>query len=366
MDNNPKNQPNVSIISRLPEDHFGTLTSQVLNHLTHGQSCVVYSLPGGGVDYFSKQIQLLIHQKYPKVNTITLSMEMENDKISVIKKEISKLAKNKIQDEIDIKKYLENKKLIIIINDVASLKYKKFYKYLNALRRINKDNLTTLSTGYTSLYLKSNEFLKRAYHVFHPMYRIANFDYEGVKQIIKINNDHYGWEVPLSLSKKILFLSGGLPSLVKHISYEVEKKGKKILKMKKKLMKTQPINYRLTQIANLIPKLSLEDQFHLGIINNNGTLFADLLKEYLKTNEIENLDKLFPNLTKTDRRILSLFVRNMNTIIDKDQLSIVLDQTADTYSQWAIYKAVARVRDKIKDRYKIKTLRGRGWIMESK
>jgi len=357
---------NYSIISKLPKDHFGQLTDEVLHLLTNGECCVVYSLPGGGISYFSKQINFLLSKQFPYIKTINLSLELENNKVEVLNKELSKLSKIKNIDEINLDEYLRKNKIIIILNEVDSPKYKKFYKYLNALRNINKDNLTILTVGYYTLFKYSNKYLKNACDVFHPLKRLNNFDLEGVKRIIKINNSHYGWNIPLSLTKKILFLSGGHPALVKYISNEVDTKGEKILNFKNKLVKSQPINFRLSEITKLITKLTIEEQFQIGILNNNGTLFSDLLVEYLKTNEIEGLDKLFPDLTKLDRKILTLFVRNSEKVINKDQLSIILEQTADSYSEWAIYKAVARVRKKIKDKYNIKTLKGRGWIMESK
>jgi hypothetical protein len=354
-----------SIIKKLPENHFGNMTTEVINQLLNGQCSVLYGIPGSGVDYLTKQIHYLINKNKPKVNVIFFNLNLETEKIKTLKNEISALIGKKGFNEKNLVEYLQNNKIVIILHDVYSPKYPEFYKFINALRNLNKDNFTILVGGNYTLYKETNKYLQHGCDIFHPLVKIPPFDLEGVKRIIKINNEQLGWNVSPKFARKILFLSGGNAALVKYISKEIESNGPKILEHKTKLAKSQPLNHRLSQIAKLIPKLSIEEQIQLGIVNNNGTLFADLLVEFLKNNEIESLDRLFPDLTKTDRRILTLFIRNQGKIIDKDQLSLILDQTADTYSEWAIYKAVARVRDKIKDRYTIKTLKGRGWRMSN-
>lgn len=357
---------NASIIEKLPEDHFGSITREVLDNLLAGQCPGVYGIPGFGMDYFAKQIALLINKKYPKIQTILLNLELENNKVKVLEQEFTKILGSTNIDEINIRKYLENNKIVVILSEVYRPNHKKLFTFLSAIRELNQQNFTVLTVADYTLFKHTDKYLKYATNLFTPLRRIPNFDMEGVKRIIKMNNTEYKWNTPLNFAKKILFLSGGNPALVYSICMAMYYEGELFLDHTKKLVKYQPLNFRLSEIAELIPKLTIEEQIQIGILNNNGTLFSELLIEYLKTNELEGLDKLFPDLTKTDRKILTLFIQNLGQIISKDQLSLILDQTADTYSEWAIYKAVARVRDKIRDKYTIKTLKGRGWRMESK
>lgn len=357
---------NTSIIEKLPEDHFGNITKEVLELLLNGQCCGIYGIPGYGMDYFAKHIALLINKKYPKINTFLLNLELVNNKIKILEKELSKIIKTSKVNDLNIANYLKSNKIIIILSEVYQPKYKKLFQFLNTLRELNQQNFTVLTVADYTLFKHTDKYLKYSSNIFTPLRRIPNFDLEGVKRIIKINNEEYNWNIPLNLTRKVLFLSGGNPALAYSICMAIYYEGKLILNRLKKLVKYQPLNFRLSEIADLITKLTIEEQIQIGILNNNGTLFSDLLVEYLKTNELEGLDKLFPDLTKTDRKIMTLFVQNLSKVINKDQLSLILDQTADTYSEWAIYKAVARVRDKIKDKYTIKTLKGRGWRMEIK
>lgn len=354
-----------SIIEKFPEYHFGSITQEVITNLLNGQCCGIYGTPGYGMNFFAKHIAFLIAKKYPKVKIILLNLELENDKVKVLEKELSKVLDEKQVNEINLAEYLQDHKIIVILGEVHHPRHRKLFKFLDALYSISRTNFTVLTVANYTLFKYTEKYLKNAPSIFTPLKKIPNFDLEGVKRIIKINNEEYNWNIPQKMARKILFLSGGNPALVKYICMALYEEGEKLLDRPKKLTKIQPLRHRLADIAALIPKLSIEEQIQLGILNNNGTIFSELLVEYLKENELDGLDKLFPDLTKTDRKILTLFIQNLEQIIDKDQLSLILDQTADTYSEWAIYKAVARVRDKIKDRYTIKTLKGRGWRMES-
>jgi hypothetical protein len=236
---------------------------------------------------------------------------------------------------------------------------------LKAIRAINQKNFTVLVVANYTLLTQTEKFLLHDEDIFTPLKKIDLFDLEGIRRIIRINNEEYHWNTPLKYAKKIFFLSGGNPALVKYICMALYEESELILNHLDKLIAFQPLNYRLSEIAKLTTELSIEQQLKLGILNHNGTLFSGLLAEYLRVNELEGLDLMFPDLTKTDRRILSLFIRNPNRLIDKEQLSLVLEQNVENYSEWAIYKAVARLRDKVKDKYIIRTLKGRGWRLES-
>jgi CRISPR/Cas system-associated endoribonuclease Cas2 len=318
------------------------------------------------MDYFAKHIALLIGKKFPRIQTILLNLELDNNKVSVLKKELCKIVETDKIDEITISKYLENNKVIVILSELYRPNFKKLFKFVSALRELNQQKFVVLSVANYTLFKYTDKYLKYGKNLFTPLKKINNFDLDGIKRIIKINNSEYKWNIPLNLTKRILFLSGGNPALVYSICMAIHYEGEKILNHLPKLVKYQPLNFRLSEIADLFTKLNIEEQIKIGVLNNNGTIFSELLVEYLKNNEIEGLDKIFPDLSKTDRKILTLFIRNLGIIINKDQLCLILGQTADTYSEWAIYKAVARVRDKIKDKYNIKTLKGRGWRMEIK
>lgn len=355
---------NASIIEKLPPDHFGKATEEIINLMLTGHSPGVYGIPGYGMNYFAKHLLLQIEKKYPKIQSILLNLSFESNKIKILKNQLSIIINNKTVNEITMAKYLKKHKIMIVLTEVHSPNHPKLYNFLCALKELHQRNFTVLSVADYTLFKDTELYLENGRYLFTPLIKIDNFDLQGVRRIISLNNKEYNWNIPLDLTNKIFFLSGGNPALIYSLCMAIYYEGPRILKHTKKLLRHQPLNYRLSEIAKLIPKLTIEQQVDLGIINPNGTLFAELVSEYLKVNELEGLDKLFPDLTKTDRKILTLFIQNIDKVIDKDQLSLVLDQTADTYSEWAIYKAVARVRDKIKDRYTIKTLKGQGWRME--
>jgi len=356
---------NRSIIEKLPKDHFGQVTEEVIGNLLGRQNAGIYGLPGYGRDYFAKQIYLILEKEHPEISVIFLNMRLDNDKVSVVQNELKRLTKTDPLDEVAFGKYLKSHKIIVIINEVSDAKQGELFKYLSALRAINQTQFTVLVAANYTIYTQTDRYLKYSESIFFPLKRIDPFDIDRVKQIIQINNTEYNWQIPLDLTKKIYFLSGGNPALVKHICMILYEEGFELIEQPQKLAEYQPLKFRISQIAKLTTELSIEQQIYFGLITSNGSLFSSLLAQFLKSNEIDGMHLLFPDLTKTDRRILTLFVQNPNKIIDKEQLSIILEQSASSYSEWAIYKAVARLRDKVKDRYAIQTLKGRGWKLQT-
>lgn len=357
---------NSSIIERLPDNHFGEVGSKVMNNLLNGLCAVVYGIPGYGMDYFAKHMIYRIKKTNSKIYTIYLNLDLENDKKEVFDKEMKRIIETDHIDEINIGKFLSYNKIVVALTGVYNPNYPNFFRYIGAVRELNHNNFTVLTVANYTVHKNSQEYLQNGRHIFFPSFLIPNFDVEGVKRIIEINNEQYKWNTPLSLLKKIYFLSGGNPALVRNICMAVNAYGEKTLQNLKKLIKFESLGFRLAEIAELVTKLTIEEQIEIGLLNSNGTLFSGLLTEYLKESEIGVLDKIFPDLTRKDRKILGVFLQNPGIIIDKDQLSLILDQSVDTYSEWAIYKAIERVREKVKDKYQIKTLKGKGWRLEVK
>jgi len=355
---------NESIIKKLPVDHFG-ITQEVINNLSSGQCGGIYGIPGYGMDFFAKHIALHMRERYPEIKIILLNLNLENKKTHVLEKELAHLLGVAKIDDVNLRQKLNTNRVLVILSEVYHPNYPKLFKMLKAICAINQKHFTVLVVASHTLLTQAKEYLTHDEGIFTPLKRIDPFDLEGVRRIIRINNEEYHWNIPLKHTKKIFFLSGGNPALVKYICMAIYEESELILNHLDKLSVFQPLNFRLSEIAQLTIKLSIEQQLQLGILNNNGTLFSGLLAEFLKDHELEGLDLMFPDLTKTDRRILTLFIQNPNRIIDKEQLSLVLEQSVDNYSEWAIYKAVARLRDKVRDKYTIRTLKGRGWRLET-
>jgi len=159
-----------------------------------------------------------------------------------------------------------------------------------------------------------------------------------------------------------LFLSGGNFALLKELCRICHEQDEQILTHPNYLMQQPGIQSILQQIESFMFSKSIFQLLGQGIINNNGTLFSLLLQKYLQNNESNLIKRLFPHLSKTDQTLLSIFVNNPNKVIDKEQIALVLEQTADSDAGWAIYKAVERFKKKVKDSYPINTRKGLGWV----
>jgi hypothetical protein len=79
---------NESIIKKLPLEHFGSITKDVMTNLSNGQCGGIYGIPGYGMDFFAKHIALHMQQQYPDLKIILLNLNLENNKIHILEKEL--------------------------------------------------------------------------------------------------------------------------------------------------------------------------------------------------------------------------------------------------------------------------------------
>lgn len=352
------------IIKKLPEDHFGEITHEVISYLTNGKCIGVYGLPGYGMDFFARQIKYLVKKNNPETAVIHLNLQFENNKVQVLQRRFSWLINKPEIDEMDIAEYLKNRKVLVILGETHSYKYPKLFRQLYTLHSTNQKNFTILTIANYTLYKHKLKYMENGKLIFSSTELIKNFDKSGVRRIVRINNEEHNWGIPLEMTEKIYELTGGNPALVRALSVAIYEEGEQILDYPQKIIRQQPLNFRLTELANLIPVLSIDEQIHLGLLNENGKIFCKLLEDHLK-NEKSEKTYLFSQLTDSEEKLFQVFLDNPGKIINKDQISLILNQTVDSYSEWAIYKAVQRLRNKIeKEGYKISTLKGKGWLLE--
>ena len=349
------------IVKRLPKHHFGDISDEVLSLVLDGQCCTIYGLPGVGIVYFVRHCAWRIVSEHPDIKLIMLNIGVEEDKLLLLKRELSRLMRRKIFDELSIIEYLEHNKVILVLTKVEDLQSLELFKFVNALRYSSPENFTVLIGGSLNLYTNSNEYLKKGGIIFSPMRRLGMFDLAGVRRIIKFNNEEFKWKVPLMLSKRIHELSGGHAGLIKYISRAVDENGEEILGQVGRLIKVPDVQASLAESAELFTKLGVDDQVTIGLVNQKREFFTPLLEHFSKANHEFEYKGLCTDLSSVEQRLLNALTQNMGKVITKDQISSLLGWEPKDYSEWAIYKVIHRLRNKLKGRYTIVTIRGKGW-----
>jgi hypothetical protein len=176
-------------VEKIPDNHFGPITKEVIDNLLKGQSIGVYGIPGYGQSLFAKQVAYLLEKRTTKPPyIIKLNLELESDKITVLKKKICSILKQKDFDEIQLSEFLYKNRLIVILNEVNSPKYRKLFKFLNSIRWDNKENFAVLTVANYSIYTNQNEYLVSGKDIFFKIRKVPSFDLAGIRRIVKINN----------------------------------------------------------------------------------------------------------------------------------------------------------------------------------
>lgn len=350
-----------SITQRPRFDHCSPIMDLVVDKLTDGKCISLYGMPGYDAHVTAQQIKSFLSHKFPEIKQINLNFDFEENTIEVFNAKLKKVIGNSA-----IAEFLKEQKIIVTLENVSSLDSHRLFQTLNAIYSQQQDSFTVLSIVNHTLLSKREDYLRSARAIFSNAYGIPLQDLEGVKRIIEAGNSQENWTISLGIAKQIFFLSGGNPALTTATCRELSLRGKKLIDFPDRLAQSEPINSLLCEIANVIPTLSIEDLIRLRIINSNGTLFSRLLTQFLSSQQDVTLKELFPKLTTLDRKIFLFFLHHPGIIINKEQFGVLLEQTAESGSGWAIYKAVERLKHKISPNYRIDTVKGKGWVLKGR
>jgi len=356
------------IIEKLPLDHFGNLIPQVKKELTQGQPVCITGMPGIGLNYFLRKMEIILNDSGKKVIFLQTPLYPDNFK-QVIKKVLKKELCLKTDNDffLALKTRLESQKVFFILSYLDSLipKQPATIRFILQLRNLNPSSFFFLTSADSSLLTDYDRFLKLGEDLFYNVKNLPLFDLKGTKRILRINKKLLNLDYPKTIYSKIYELSMGNAALTKHLGLAVDKFGPEILKSKKTLIQIPSLRVKIDEIAQLVLKEPLETLKKINIINQQGNIFSPLVKKYLEIYEPTNIKKIFPNLTKKERKILTFFLANKGKVLDKDKLSFLIEMGADDFSLWTIYKSISRLRTKIKQHYRITNIKGIGYQLKT-
>ncbi|MFA4826667.1 MAG: helix-turn-helix domain-containing protein [Candidatus Shapirobacteria bacterium] len=343
------------LINKFPADHFGKIMDKVLGYVRVGEGVGVYGMPGGGLKYFLRLAKKRLEEDGgTRVVFIECRAEAEG-------------LEEKLRLLLEAGK--DEKKTIVILSEIQYL-WKKQMGVLSMLLTKRKSlwnhaNLGLLASGNGEVMEKEGEYGSFAGVMLGTWLKLPLFDLKGTERMWKINKEYYGFDYPLVLAKRVFELSGGHAGLVKHIGKAVDDWGETALKDEEKLLSYPAVRINLEELTKTVTTSSELILSELGIIDTKGELFSPLLKKYLKNYQNEWVAANMPQLTAQEKKIASFLIANKNRIVDKDQIAFLMGLSEETFSLWAIYKAISRLKKKTIGEYELKTIKGRGYRWES-
>ncbi|MFA6518862.1 MAG: helix-turn-helix domain-containing protein [Candidatus Shapirobacteria bacterium] len=359
-----------NIINQLPTGHFGDKAEKAVNTLLKGECICIYGMPGCGTRYFLQTIQNSLEKYISKSNILFFEcFAYPKNSYEVIKTSVSKtLELDPSRDFfVDFAEKIKNKKIILILRHIDFLgkDQKETIELVYHLRYLSSTNLTVLSSADYPIIYQPEVYYKHGKSIFSTLLYIPPFDLEGTKRILVINKDYYGYNYPLSMAEKVYELSGGHPGLVKHIGRCVDELGLEVLDKLDILSNFPSIRIKLNELVEAVIDVPFDQLEKIGMVSGENKIFAKLLEYYLKIYEAENVDELMPDLSEREKTILSYLVKSKGKIISKDKIAFLMGVAEDDFSLWSVYKTISRLKNKIKGKYQIKTIKDKGYIFES-
>ncbi len=99
----------------------------------------------------------------------------------------------------------------------------------------------------------------------------------------------------------------------------------------------------------------------LGLLREDSSCAIPLLKSF-----IDSLSTDFvADLTPLQQKLLALFEQKSGRIVSKEEVYRIMS-TEGTYSLWAVYKTISRFATAISQKYRIRNVSGKGYILVAK
>ncbi|MBD3280978.1 hypothetical protein GF389_05705 [Candidatus Dojkabacteria bacterium] len=197
-------------------------------------------------------------------------------------------------------------------------------------------------------YFKNNGFLLSNVVIRQP------YDLQKVRSDIQLRREMNGWVIDPDFEEKIYVLSGGIVGLIKRICEIIDMQGEYDMEI---LVKDLGMKVFLERLAEVYAVLDIEELKKIGLVNEEGNLKSILLKEYVdQTNPEQNM----PEKLKV---VYQLLLHNKGKLVTIDEIDFSI-RGKDDFSYWGNYKIISRLKKAIKDKYLIKNIKGKGYILD--
>ncbi len=178
---------------------------------------------------------------------------------------------------------------------------------------------------------------------------------DQVEEAIELRKTLHNWQLQNLDIKKVMLYSGGLLKLIKRIASFYDKEG--ICELGKLVNKPQIMSI-LAGLAEVYSTLPLSVLVEMGLVTDSGHPKSLLLKSYLdKHSFAPRVELSGKSLT-----LFNLMYENRNKLVTDEMIDAVV-RNGRSSTLWANYKLVARLKKNLRNRYKIRNVKGKGYVL---
>ncbi len=341
-----------NIYNAFPEDYMNSACQKALKNLSQGENVLISAMIGCGGKTFlnlfllnceKSKIFEEIQYYDPEVNSESL--------VNFVSNRIPQNKDVKVLFIVRLFNLLDNKN--ILLEKLSSLRQPKQKKILFLI--------ITDHTGIT----KPDEYFGKSSPFFPSRQYIAPFNFEETTKMIGINNSFYGYGTQDVDIPRIYGLSGGIPRLIKHICKDLAERTAD-LKNTKKFLTNPTIFFQLNYLAKLLISVDTDKLIELKLIDENMNIKSLLLKEYFQTYKSDAIKQIYPQFSELEQKLTTYLYESDGKVIAIEKIEDLLEMNNLNSSYWSIYKQISRLKPKIKDRFELINIKGKGYLLRHK
>lgn len=241
-------------------------------------------------------------------------------------------------------KNVSKRPLLLIVYDFSSTTA----EFRDAFQKIllgQRSNLHTLISINISIYLS----LDKAFNL--TTKPITNIEILKPRKLSDMNHFMKEFEdsnIPKKMYGNIFKLAGGIPGLMKRCINIYNSKNRLTIE---DLLNDNATKLNLQKITQEMHMLTSEQKNNFGLTDKDN-IISRLLSRYLQID---------PNITKNvTEELMYLFMKNENRFVSTEDIDSLINEKA-TFSLWNRYKQIERVRKKLPSKYKLESIRGKGY-----
>ena len=333
----------------LPKDYFNHLYARVSEKLLKGENVSVSAIRGCGLN---TAINFLL-RLFEEDKVFDKVLFFNGGKDADIVEKVQSAMEEQTQRILVVIRWFEN---VPNKSDLA--------EELSEIRQPHPEKLVFLiSSDHTGIINPELYFAHSRIFV-NASFRIDPFDKQSVFTMLKVTNDYYGWPITEKDYERIYELSGGIGRFLKRISKNMAERQMKLDDLES-FQSNSSILFQLNYLTKLLMQLDTKQLQDLKLIDKDKKIRSELLRDYFVnryTNEL--VEQVGGSLSRIEERIFSWLYENRGKVLSLDKVADLLEMSEEKFSLWVLYKQMSRLRGKLKGRFELENVKGRGYLLK--
>ena len=182
-------------------------------------------------------------------------------------------------------------------------------------------------------------------------------NFSQTKVVINQRRELNGWDIDSKFERQIYRLSGGIPGLIKRLCSFLNSYGN--LK-EKDLLSYPAICMALIEFEEIFKDFQKSKLKQFGLIDSKGKIISPLIEAKIIREKKEDKIELTPQM----ETVFNYMRKREGEIVRIDELHDEISEEKE-FSLWGNYKLIARLKKKIAPLYRIRNIKGKGYILET-